>query len=51
MFDPHTMAIRFSLDATYLKPTEDPFVNFSIVYDGPKTLSQLTCSSCQASLV
>jgi hypothetical protein len=40
MFDTNTIALRFALNATFLNASKlpEPFVNFSIVYNGPKQL-------------
>ena len=45
--DKDTLAIRFSLDPEFLSRFNEPFINFNIVYDGPKTLNQLTCKECK----
>ena len=53
MFDSNTIALRFALNSTFLNASAlpEPFVNFSIVYDGPKQLAGLTCLNCQAQLL
>lgn len=53
MFDLYTIALRFSLDSKFLNPSHlpDPFVNFSLVYDGPKTVETLTCRVCKNRLL
>ena len=53
MFDSSTIAIRFALDATFLTAAvlPEPFVKFSLVYNGPKELESVTCKDCQNTLL
>ena len=45
--DKDTLAIRFSLDPEFLSRMNEPFINFNIVYNGPKAIRQLTCKECK----